>query len=245
MTNRAKKRAVVGALGFLVAAFITLLLWEYIVNLRAQHAAERLLHQVRTLKVDESTEEDATRIVNEFGAIEARFPGYCDKVDSVRSTEVSSRILNRVGRKNPGLRWFGNSAWEVQAHFAIAKGQVCFVEYSISANPSTYSKGARFVLNSTATYYHPFAAFPDFSYGVGLRNVHNFHDLSAAVTSLGTADEQQRAFDFDLSCLSRFGGCKSVCELMPSAWLDYQKEAKEKGLDIPADELADPRCNRR
>jgi hypothetical protein len=29
---------------------------------------------------------------------------------------------------------------------------------------------------------------------------------------------------------------------MPSAWPDYLKEAREEGANLPADELADPRC---
>ncbi|MGB8837614.1 MAG: hypothetical protein WCC67_12760, partial [Candidatus Acidiferrales bacterium] len=77
-----------------------------------------------------------------------------------------------------------------------------------------------------------------------LRNLHYFHDLSASVTTLGGPKDHQRAFDFDLSCLSRLGGCRGVCELMPSAWIDYQKKAQEKGLDLPADELADPYCQK-
>jgi hypothetical protein len=213
--------------------------------LRAQHEAERLLQEVRALKIDKSTADDATRIVDEFGAVEKPFPGYCDKIDSVKSIDVYSPSLNRIGRKMPALRWFGNSAWEAQAHFAISQGRLCFIEYTISANPSPSLAGTLFVLNSTATYGLPHSQNDDFSYGVGLRNLHYFHDLSAAVTTLGSAEDHRRTFDFDLSCLSRFGGCRGVCELMPSAWIDFQKDAREKQVDAPADELADPRCQRR
>jgi hypothetical protein len=231
--------------GLLLAGFLVTALWEYLANLRAQREAERLLQEVRALKVNESTADDVKRIVARFGAVESPFPGYCDKIDSVQAIEVSSVDLNRIGRKMPAFRWFGNSAWQAQAHFAIGHGRLCFIEYSISANPSPPLAGTFFVLNATANYYLPYSQFPDFSYGVGLRNLHYVHDLSAAVTSLGSDAEHQRSFDFDLSCLSRFGGCRSVCELMPSAWIDYQKEVQEKGLDVPADELADPRCQKR
>jgi hypothetical protein len=229
----------------LVAGFLIFVLWEYFANLRAQHEAAHLLQEVRALKVDESTADDVKRIVAQFGAIDMPFPGYCDGMDSVQSIEISSPNLNRIGRKLAALRWFGNPAWETQAHFAIAKGRLCFVEYTISANPSPPLTGTLFVLNSTASYGLPHAQSGGFSYGVGLRNLHYFHDLSAAVTTLGSGEDHRRAFDFDLSCLSRFGGCKGVCELMPSAWLDYQKDATEKGLQIPADELSDSRCQKR
>jgi hypothetical protein len=243
MTNLVR-RAAIGVLGLLLIVFFGTAICEYLANLRAQHQAERLLQEVRALKMDESTADDVKRIAHDFGAVEMPFPGYCDKIDSVQSIEVSSSSLNRIGRKMPALRWFGNSAWEAQAHFGVEQKHLCFVEYTISANPSPPLAGTYFVLNATANYGRPHSQSDEFSYGVGLRDLHNFHDLSAEVTTLGTGEDRQRAFDFDLSCLSRFGGCRGVCELMPSAWLDYQKEAKGKGRNIPPDELADPRCNK-
>jgi hypothetical protein len=45
-------------------------------------------------------------------------------------------------------------------------------------------------------------------------------EFGIAVFITPEATEQQRdaAFDFDLSCSSRFGGCPEPCELMPAAW---------------------------
>jgi len=36
-----------------------------------------------------------------------------------------------------------------------------------------------------------------------------------------------------LDCMTRFGGCKSPCEVMPSAWVDAKKEADSKGQPFP------------
>ena len=238
------KRAAIGLLASLVAGFVGIVIYQYVANLRAVHKADSLLQEVRALDLDRSTAGDVERIVDNFGEIEISFPGYCDHVDSVRSTRVSSPVLNRIGRKMPALRWFGNSAWEAQAHFAMDQGRPCFIQYEISANPSPLT-GTSFVLNSTGSYARRYTQGDDFSYGVGLRNLHYFHDLTAADRAPGEVEEHQHTFDFDLSCLSRFGGCRGVCELMPSAWLDYQKEATEKGWDVPVDELANPRCQRR
>lgn len=238
------RRAAIGLLGAFVAGFIGIVIFQYLVNLRAVHKAENLLQEVRALDLDRSTAGDVERIVDSFGAAEMAFPGYCDKIDSVRSIEVSSPPLNQIGRKVPMLRWFGNSVWEAQAHFVIEQGRLCFVEYKISANPSPLTR-TLFVLNSAGSYGRPQTQGDDFSYGVGLRNLHYFHDLSADDRAISNVEAHRHTFDFELSCLSRFGGCRGVCELMPSAWLDYQNEAKEKGWDIPADELANPRCHKR
>ena len=242
VTNRLQMTAIRAAV-LLVAAFIGIAIWQYLANLKAIHKAEGLLEEVRSLDLDQSTASDVERTVNRFGAVDSAFPGYCDKLDSVQSVEVSSPVLNQIGRKMPSLRWFGNSVWEAQAHFAMEQGRLCFIEYKISANPSPLTKTS-FVLNSTGSYGRSETQDDNFSYGVGLRNLHYFHDLSADDRAPGNAEHHQHVFDFDLSCLSRFGGCRGVCELMPSAWLDYQKEAKEKGWDVPADELANPRCHK-
>jgi hypothetical protein len=57
------------------------------------------------------------------------------------------------------------------------------------------------------------------------------HDFTAQVYPEGTQDHRQHACDFDLTCLAQFGGCRGICELMPSAWVDYQKEAQKKGWE--------------
>jgi hypothetical protein len=85
---------------------------------------------------------------------------------------------------------------------------------------------------------------PDLApYAVSLGSMKGTQYVRSKVTTKATDGQAQRAFNLDLNCLTRLGGCRLRCEVMPSAWLDYQKEAKEKGWDLPPDELADPRCN--
>ncbi len=55
-------------------------------------------------------------------------------------------------------------------------------------------------------------------------------------------EELKLAFDFGLSCLGRFGGCAAACELMPAAWMEYEKKAEERNLEIPRHELNNKRC---
>jgi hypothetical protein len=81
-------------------------------------------------------------------------------------------------------------------------------------------------------------------YAVSLGSMKGTQYVRSKVTTKATDGQVQRAFKLDLNCLTRLGGCRLRCEVMPSAWLDYQKEAKEKGWDLPPDELADPRCNK-
>jgi hypothetical protein len=82
-------------------------------------------------------------------------------------------------------------------------------------------------------------------YDVSAGSIRNIRSFNTRITTDATPYEARRAFNFDLSCLTRFGGCRAGCEVMPSAWLDYQEKAKEKGEAVPADELADPRCKNR
>lgn len=42
--------------------------------------------------------------------------------------------------------------------------------------------------------------------------------VSVYLTPAATATARQQAYDFNLECLARFGGCKDSSELLPSAW---------------------------
>jgi hypothetical protein len=76
---------------------------EYLLNLRAQNDAQRLLQAVLALKVGESTADDVRRVAGRFGNVDIPFAGYCDNLDSVQSIEVSSVTLDRLGRMMPAL----------------------------------------------------------------------------------------------------------------------------------------------
>jgi hypothetical protein len=57
--------------------------------------------------------------------------------------------------------------------------------------------------------------------------------FGAILTSKATPEERDAGFDFDLSCMSSFGGCQRFCELMPSVWRAATREYQNKEISLP------------
>ena len=121
--------------------------------------------------------------------------------------------------------------------------RLCFLLYSVAA-VSTKEKELRAYVNVALP--GTLGIGEPFSYEVHNSLVRGIYDsMEVWITpDYATRLEREHAFDFDLSCLTSFLGCRAVCKLMPSAWLDYQKEAREKGWPLMPDELNDPRCKK-
>lgn len=216
----------------------------YFANLRAERRAEALLRAAHTLEIGKSTEQDVQQIVNRHGGGKwGTVSGLCSSASAGQSAVVDSGGLNWLGLKNAAFRPFGNRYWSVETVFLTSKGRVCAVLYFV--------RGLRADGNyevSVRVYYQQDLSTPAYTqppYYVFTRIYKNALDFSVAFTTEATEIQRQHALDFDLSCLSRFGGCREGCEIMPSAWLDVKGDAKENGWTIPADELADTKCQRR
>lgn len=216
----------------------------YFVNLRAEREAEALLRDAHTLEIGKSTEQDVQQIVDRYGGGKwGSANTLCSSANAGQAAVVTDGSLNWLGLKNAAFRPFGNRYWSVETVFLTSKGHVCALLY--------FLRGLRadVVYEVSVRVYHlqgistPAYTLPP--YYVFTRIYKSNLDFSVAFTTEATEIQRQHALDFDLSCLSRFGGCREGCEIMPSAWLDVKIDAKENGWAIPADELADTKCQKR
>jgi len=175
----------------------------------------------------------------------------CADGNKMRSVQVASSSLNWLGWKVPWLRLFGNPIWGVQAEFVMKDNHLCYVSYRVRffltpdewrqlERDRPHSAAEQISLSGTATDEPASSAVPAYTSDVWqLRAIVSFR---ASVTNEGSDEQQRRAFDFDLTCLSRLGGCRAGCEVMPSVWIDHQRKVREKDRTTPAEELNDPRC---
>jgi hypothetical protein len=220
-------------------------------NLRAAHRARQLFEEVRSLSPGQSTDQGIQRIVQKYGGDTGRRWGNdCGQVGPSAKTyavDVESEWDNWIGSRdilhNIHLRLFGATVWRANAFFGLQDGHLTCVHYRVVSIPrgaaSAYSS-LDYRLRQTDT---------DAPFGVSFADVHNAKALEADVNTEASAGERNHAFDFNLSCLTRIGGCRNVCEVMPSARKDYQAKARAEGNAIPAegrlpsDELSDPECS--
>lgn len=208
---------------------------SYVANYRAAAKAARLLRDVRALKIGVTTDEEVQRIVQRYGGdVGPRFVQ--DECDSVAprwkqyAVEVQSKMLNRIGERDllrgTSFRQFGASMWRVDASFGVDdRGRLSCVYFQLTSDPvHSESVWASAILV-------PYDASDTSPYGVGYRGVHYVQHLSAGATTNAPIEQQQRVFDFDLDCLTRIGGCRWVFEVMPSAWVDFQRKLQNSGIE--------------
>jgi hypothetical protein len=215
------------------------IMFEAFANLSAERRAASLLEDVRGLKVGESTSEDIQRLIARYGGeAGGMITNVCASRTNTKSVAVASDSLNWLGWRAPRVRLFGNRLWTAEANFAVEGDRVCFVEYGLRL----YLVGSVYeiFLSGTSAYEPVSSEVPPYTTSVWLLRSTVF--FRTFVTSHGSEEQHRRAFDFDLSCLSRLGGCKAGCEVMPSAWIDAQKEVREANAPLPPDESSGPNC---
>ncbi len=241
MSNRAVHglNRIIKTVAFLGLILVICLGTEFTLNLRAERRARSALDEIRALAVGVSTETEVQNVVDRNGGEgTATTSGHCGPDAKSHSVMVASRPLDWLGAESPALRLFGDRAWAMDAFLVTSNGMLCFKSYDVRALRSRYS-----VISASASTEQGFrnAVPPPYVVYVGSRRMIDF--IRVETTTDATEEQRQRAFDFDLSCLLRFGGCRARCELMPHAWTDYLAGAKENGWDMPAGELANQKCH--
>jgi hypothetical protein len=200
--------------------------------------AELLLKNVRTIYVGRSTESDVRNVIGSIGG--NTIPAQSSASTLSYNVWIANGFLNQLGMKFPVLRRFGLEPWGVTAAFQIEQGKVRSFDYSLGLMRINQWKELRVGISAPAA--NPDVSrvsyFPRYSTG-------KFIEFTTIIYPDATQAERQRAFDLDLSCLTRFGGCSHPCELIPSAWTDYLNRAHDEDLRLPDDELSDSRCVKR
>jgi len=214
-----------------------LLMALYSANLSTERRADALLSDVRSLRTNVSSEKDALAILHRYGPEEPSVAsGFCVSTTAGRSVILGNDTLNWLGRKSRVLRPFGNRVWSVEVTVLTENGRVCSVLYSVQALRSDGNwqvvVHAYDQADSSSRMYRPSP------YETSARVYKSMFELRAQLTLRATAEQRERALGFALSCLARFGGCQQPCELLPSAWLDYQGEAHQNGWEVPPEEIS-------
>ena len=216
----------------------------YVINLRTERRAEALLSDARALELGKSTDADVQGILARYGESEGHASGFCDPLhETSRMVDISDSYLNLMGGKDRALRPFGNRFWHVSVFFVTNRGYLCALLYRLrAALPDGRREVAVDVSYVESSSHLAYAGEP-----YAISNYIFKNDLWTRITITPEASEEQRehAFDFDLSCFTGHAGCRAGCEIVPAAWIDYQKNAYLNGMAIgPEEFLGDHKCKK-
>jgi len=214
-----------------------------VANFHTRSRAELLLADLRTIQVGRSTTQNVEAVVRLFpveptGGSSSDCPG-ADRSYAIR---VADDTVNRLGFSLPALQRLGVRPWGAVALILLDHGRLCSAEYSVGASTGVDDQELR-ASTTIGSAGDPLLGGRPYNVSASLVRGH-LHLFRVVVAPSATEEQRRHAFDFDLSCVSSFRGCRAVCELMPSAWLDYLEERRANGWPMPPEEAQDPRCKK-
>jgi len=217
---------------------------EYASNLQTQRQTDALFLDLKGLKIGESTDKEVRRIVQRYGG-EAGLTasGFCNpQDDDGHSVAISNGTLNWLGQRSPLLRPFGNRVWTASAVFLTSNGNVCGILYFVRAFRGDGMSEVAVDVNYLQAFSSLDFTGPPYLVDIYMRK--GFLSFKTTLTTNASAEQRTHALDINLTCLSHAGGCRTGCEIMPSAWLDFQRQAQSQGWPLPAEEQGDSRCKK-
>jgi len=167
----------------------------------AQRDAKRCLHDVLMLRVGESSFQDVMRMARPYASHRLTYPPACGPEEC----ELTFTFQNKWPAKLRLAPLVG-----LMIKVVVSKGTM----QSLGANLLEYDDSqlmfeARVSESSKEAMNVPEAfrfACPDPS------------GVFVSLTPNATMEERQRAFDFNLDCLSKLGGCNGASEYVPPMW---------------------------
>jgi hypothetical protein len=216
----------------------------YVLQLRVERRAEALLSDVRSLRLEISTSTDVMAIVHKYQGFEfiGGWNSGCGPYESSYSVRIANDSINRIGLRFPFLQ-FAVKPQGVVASFMLNQDRLHCMIFRVESHPPHDWK--RLMVEAHAYPAAPRVLWPSSNpFGVEYDGG-KFWYFFANLRPDATPEELKLTFNFDLSCIARIGGCVAACELMPTAWLEYEKKVQEGGLRMPQHELNDRRCANR
>jgi hypothetical protein len=215
-----------------------------VVNFLYVRKAEQLLRETGSLRVGLSTEADAHKVLDKYGSAGSQTSGFCRSSNTILSANVTNHTLDWLGRRSPMLRPFGNRNSGADVIVLIDAGQVCAVLYSVRADFSDLSGEGDAEVYDLSNQSGSVFLNSQLPYFTHVHTIKGYSFISAELTPNATSVQRQRALGFDLSCLTRLGGCRQPCEILPAVWSDVEQRARVEGWDLPAEETTDPQCSK-
>jgi hypothetical protein len=226
---------------------------EEVSNRIYRRRAERLLQDIRQLRVGKSTFENARALILRYhGGVSPydhapcspahctfevalkHYPFFIEHWGQFLNSETGYRLLRML----PHL---GLQDGDCGADVRVDRGIVTHLDCGVYVRGSGgWVLGRRIVEDETAPKYI-LDRMADRAYYLRYSNITTAGGGEAIETDLtpqANADERKRACDLDFGCLTKRGGCTSLCQLAPAAFADY---VKQTGW-MPRLDERDPNC---
>jgi hypothetical protein len=204
------------------------------VALRELGRIERLAESVKSLKVGESSYQDARAIAEQFGATKFKNDwgtydcndGYFERC----AYQISLRAptMGRILRRFSWVRRIGLGAWNGTVHIFIKDGKVDEYYFSVLFQSSDRQWRGFGTEEFKELSLGAVSAHISDSYVVSRNDIiisdapdGMGYSLDSTLTPQATESERERAWHYDFSCLATARGCNEICDVLPDSWKDF------------------------
>jgi hypothetical protein len=213
----------------------------WLMDVHTERRAESLLRDVSALQVGTSTMRQVEPILRNYSRAKIAGSWPCRSADRFYSVQVANDAVSWIRRGFPAVQSPLVRPYGAVAVILLSRGVVCYVKYYAGTALRGPDQELDVSTTVAASADAPQLLGTEYRVSAGIRQG-RFHTIEVYIAPGTRGGPRQHAFDYDLSCLARWNGCAAPCELMPSAWLDYQKEARTNNWILPAEDADDPRC---
>ena len=201
----------------------------------AEGRAVSLLVELRALRVGESSYQEAEQIADKYGTVKVDSDwGSFDCTDGYfehcqYQVVVQKPVVSWMLMRFPYSRWPGLRYWNGTAEIFIKDGKVSGYWFSVVfRTPDGQWRGVGAEETSLLDGRAVEAKVSD-SYRIARNDLimtsshypNKGYELTASVLPQATGVERQRAWHFQLGCLTQTGGCVEICDVQPDAWRDF------------------------
>lgn len=219
--KRAKICCIVLSLFVLACASVYLIALGFARH-RATQARE-MLDRIKMLKPGESTLEEVRQIAKEYEKIPSPIDYPCSPASCYSAVWVHYSWAEDKFGDHDLVNALGLRSWKVEATISVRDNKVQFVRADVAVHAADHEWiGGRWentVMHSDSDWQLLQSWFEKESYFVVSYNLYpggeNGLGIQANLTLDASSVDKTAGFDIDLSCLTRLGGCRGYCDLMP------------------------------
>lgn len=193
-----RRKIILSIFAAAVLVFITLLSYAFGQAYRAREFGNTFLSDVRKLHVSQSTYADVLRIQTKYRSRSLIEGDGCNKNLCIIDFSDDNKWLYHFGLV-PGARF--------SAGLTVKQGILVKISLSLFSNP-------HYDASTDETVAEPSVS----SYQIGGKKLISGRAYSyvwARITTAATSDEREKAYAFNLACLTKLGGCKNSNEILP------------------------------
>lgn len=207
MTGRRFRIALIGGVVLLCAVAVALVSLSALLT---RHSAQSFLDDLGKLRLGESTLEDTQKLATKYEAAATEEENAVGDVDPNCSPEYCEFKFFFYNAWMKRLR-LAPPTW-LRAQVVVRMGRVDYKQVELSSG-----KGIAFYSAVVMEFLSLPRPFEDKNYHVGRKLSSDIKwRVIINMTPHASAKEREQAYAFNLSCLTRLGGCKDAAELLPT-----------------------------